>query len=163
MCQRVFVSNRTLKSHIAQIHDKKPKDSTKRPRGHQVSVPAWNKGLTKETSPIILEQSIQQSYRQKKEYLSGKRVPSVQTEKAKQSLSERMSLHNPGGRSKWFSVSGRMVQGTYEKQFAERCDEENILWEKVSTNNHVSNTVDMVRLGHTLQIFICRISAFMLK
>ena len=137
LCRRVFIGNRSLKSHITQIHNREVKNDTKRPRGHQIGAPAWNKGLTKETSSIILEQSIQQSARQKIEFSSGRRVPSVQSENAKQSTSERMSLYNPGGKSKWFSVSGRMVQGTYEKQFAERCDEEGIIWEKISTNNHI--------------------------
>lgn len=105
--------------------------------GHPAGTPAWNKGLTKETSPIIRTQSIQQSIRQKEDYASGKRLPSIQSEKSRQKTSERMSLHNPGGKSEWFLVSGRRVQGTYEKKFAECCEDEGIQWEKVRTNNHI--------------------------
>lgn len=105
--------------------------------GHPVGIPAWNKGLTKEISPIILAQSIKQSIRQKEEYATGKRLPLIQSEKSRQNTSERMSLHNPGGKSKWFQVSGKRVQGTYEKRFAECCEAENIHWEKVKTNNHI--------------------------
>ncbi len=56
---------------------------------------------------------------------------------ARKILSEKQSLNNSGGKSKWFDVAGKRVQGTYEKQFAEQLEVEGILWEKVKTNNHI--------------------------
>lgn len=49
---------------------------------------------------------------------------------ARKRLSKRMSENNPGGRSKWFEVNGKKVQGTWERNFAIYCNENNIKWDR---------------------------------
>jgi predicted nuclease of restriction endonuclease-like RecB superfamily len=41
-----------------------------------------------------------------------------------------MSEHNHGGRSKWFEIDGKKVQGTWELNFAKFCKENNIEWQR---------------------------------
>ena len=59
--------------------------------------------------------------------------PTVMGAEARQRLSERMSQHNPGGKSKWFEVNGKKVQGTWEKTFALYCNDNNIAWERCTS------------------------------
>lgn len=56
--------------------------------------------------------------------------PTVMGQDARRRLSERMSQHNPGGKSKWYEVSGKKVQGTWERNFALYCNENNIAWDR---------------------------------
>lgn len=56
--------------------------------------------------------------------------PTVMGTDARRRLSERMSQHNPGGKSKWFEVNGKKVQGTWERTFALYCNENNIIWDR---------------------------------
>src|SRR6056297_3547706 len=50
----------------------------------------------------------------------------VMGEEARKRQSERMSKQNPGGKSKWFEINGKKVQGTWELNFAKHCNENNI-------------------------------------
>lgn len=50
--------------------------------------------------------------------------------KARKRQSERMSENNPGGKSKWFELDGKKVQGTWELNFAIHCNENGIAWER---------------------------------
>lgn len=54
----------------------------------------------------------------------------------KRILSEKRSLNNKGGRSKWYEVNGIKVQGTWERNVAKILTENNIKWLKPSTANH---------------------------
>jgi hypothetical protein len=98
---------------------------------------AWNKGLSKETDSRIQKQgdSISKTLRQKVE--TGTFIPCKMGIAARQRLSEKQSLHNSGGKSKWYEVAGQKVQGTYEKRFAEALEQEKIKWCKVKTHNHI--------------------------
>ena len=49
---------------------------------------------------------------------------------ARKRQSERMSKHNPGGKSKWFEINGKKVQGTWELNFAKHCNEHSIEWDR---------------------------------
>lgn len=98
---------------------------------------AWNKGLTKETDERVRKNGQAISRLQQKQIAEGTYIPRKMGTVARQKLSEKQALNNSGGKSKWFTVAGQRVQGTYEKQFAERLEEENILWEKIKTNNHL--------------------------
>jgi transposase len=53
---------------------------------------------------------------------------SVMGKDARERLSKRMSENNPGGKSKWFELDGKKVQGTWELNFAIHCNENNIEW-----------------------------------
>lgn len=51
--------------------------------------------------------------------------------------SKRMSEHNPGGRSKWYEVSGKKVQGTWERDFAMTLDSQQIEWQRCKSIKYV--------------------------
>lgn len=96
----------------------------------------WNKGLTKETDERVLRNSINAAKVTREQFKNG-RKNSPMSEENKRKLSERQSLNNTGGKSKWYIVANQKVQGTYEKQFAEKLEMENIEWYKISTSNHI--------------------------
>lgn len=98
---------------------------------------AWNKGMSKEDHPSLMIASQKISATLLDGYASGRILPVPQSESVRAATSERMSLHNPGGRTKWYKVYGISVQGTYERDFAEALVAQNISWEKVKTNNHI--------------------------
>lgn len=54
----------------------------------------------------------------------------IMTDDARDRQSARMSEHNPGGRSKWFEISGKKVQGTWERDFALYLENHNIPWQR---------------------------------
>lgn len=66
-------------------------------------------------------------------HASGKSTPCVHNPTFLENLSIKQSLNNSGGRCKWFEVSGIKVQGTWERNVAEKFNELNIKWEKVKT------------------------------
>ncbi len=118
------------------------------PRGPRKSnKPAWNKGLTKDTDLRVKKNSLSVSKTIQQQLLDGTFKPKKMSDEARLVLSERQSLVNSGGRCKWFTIAGNRVQGTYEKQFAEQLEFENIRWEKIKTNNHIFKYVynDKVR------------------
>jgi hypothetical protein len=55
---------------------------------------------------------------------------------SKEIISEKLSLNNKGGRSKWFEVNKIKVQGTWERDIAEVLTEKKIEWIKPSTKKH---------------------------
>ena len=54
----------------------------------------------------------------------------VMGEEARKRQSERMSENNPGGKSKWFEINGKKVQGTWELNFAKHCNDHSIKWDR---------------------------------
>lgn len=56
---------------------------------------------------------------------------------ARKRLSEKQSLNNSGGKSKWFDINGIKVQGTWERDIAIKFNELNIEWIKPKTNNSI--------------------------
>ena len=81
--------------------------------------PNVRKGWTRETHPEIIEQNRKAVETSKKKRSLGLYKKPVFSEEFLRHTSERMSLNNPGGKSKWFIVNGIKVQGTWEKYFAE--------------------------------------------
>lgn len=112
---------------------KQPKKNVGRPKG----IDAWNKGLTKDTDGRVRQNSDSVSKTLREKVSNGTYIPRRMCASARQILSEKQSLNNSGGKSKWFDVAGKRVQGTYEKQFAEQMEVESILWKKIKTNNHI--------------------------
>lgn len=49
-------------------------------------------------------------------------------------ISEKLSINNKGGRSKWYTVAGQNVQGTWERDIATKFELLNIRWIKLKTN-----------------------------
>lgn len=61
---------------------------------------------------------------------------SPHTEETRQRISKKMSINNKGGRCKWYEVSGQQVQGTWERNVAEKLDELGVRWEKLKVHRH---------------------------
>ena len=97
----------------------------------------WNTGLSKETNDSVKKQAILASATHKKQYRNGTRTANIPSAQVRQDTSERMSLHNPGGKCKWYKVNGTKVQGTWERDIALILEENNISWIKPTTANHL--------------------------
>lgn len=63
-------------------------------------------------------------------------------------ISEKLSINNKGGRSKWYEVSGQKVQGTWERNVALKLEELNIKWEKLKTNKDTLEYVMDCKIRH---------------
>ena len=49
---------------------------------------------------------------------------------ARKRLSKRQSEHNSGGKSKWYEVAGKKVQGTWERDLALLFERQGVQWER---------------------------------
>ena len=136
ICKKEFKGGRFFNSHFTQVHVNKSKGNGKR-RGSPLGRIPWNKGLTKETDERVKKSAQTQIEKiasgEIKKSFKGKK----HTEETKQNISEKLSLNNRGGRSKWYTVGEQRVQGSYEKQFAEALDNQHIEWNKLKVNNKV--------------------------
>lgn len=135
ICGRFFNGPRSLKSHNTQVHVNIGRDNSK--RGSPKGRPAWNKGLTKETDERVLKNSESVSKTIQSKILDGTYTPSRMGKEAREKLSERQSLQNSGGRSKWFEVNGVKVQGTWERDVAIKLNEMCVEWVKPKTNKFI--------------------------
>ncbi len=61
----------------------------------------------------------------------------LHTDESKRKISEKLSVNNKGGRTKWYEVSGQKVQGTWERNIALKFDEIGIIWIKLKTNKDI--------------------------
>lgn len=68
------------------------------------------------------------------------------TDETKKKISEKLSVNNKGGRSKWYIVAGQSVQGTWERNVALKLEELGIRWQKLKTNR---DTLEYVMDGKT--------------
>lgn len=122
-CNKCF-THKGIGTHIWRMHGSGKK--------HQPTLgkKAWNKGLTNETDNRVNSISKKVSKTMKRQFEEGKRTPSKMSKEKLEILSKRMSENNPGGKSKWYEVSGKKVQGKWERNFALYCNENNIKWER---------------------------------
>ena len=102
--------------------------------GHPVGVPAWNKGLTKETSDAVARHAKAVSDTLQTKVKNGTYRINRMGESARLKLSEEQSIKNRGGKCKWFDVNGIKVQGTWEYNIALKLNEMGIDWSKPKTN-----------------------------
>lgn len=63
--------------------------------------------------------------------------PTKMGQEARTRLSIQQSIKNRGGKSKWFTVGEYKVQGTWEKNIAEKLTELNIKWKKLTVNKDI--------------------------
>lgn len=96
---------------------------------------AWNKGLTKETDERVKKLGRTYSNRLKSGEISPSFKGKKHTIETKNKISKAMSINNKGGRCKWYSVGGIMVQGTWERNLAIKMTLLNIEWDKIKTNS----------------------------
>jgi len=126
-CLREFDSRQATTSHIYRTHTN-PGVSF---GGHQVGKPAWNKGLSKESDERVANNALAVS-------ISTRGRPGrPHTEESKRKISQKLSINNKGGRSKWYEVAGQKVQGTWERNVALKFEELGIEWKKLKTNKDV--------------------------
>lgn len=97
----------------------------------------WNKGLSRETSKIVDQISKSVSKTIKEKIKNGTHIIVPMGPEARKRLSIAQSLHNRGGRSKWFKVGGRKVQGTWERDLACKFEKFSIVWNKLKTSKDV--------------------------
>lgn len=100
---------------------------------------AWNKGLTKQTDERVKrhEEQCRLSVKVKKQLGTWRKVKPIWSEEVRRNLSIRQSLHNTGGRCKWFEVAGKRVQGTWERDLAVKFEEFGLKWSKPKVNKEV--------------------------
>ena len=86
----------------------------------------------------------------KKAYQLGQIIPSAwnkglpgtftgkkHTEETKRKISQKLSINNKGGRSKWYEVAGQKVQGSWERNVALKLEELEIEWKKLKVNKDI--------------------------
>lgn len=81
----------------------------------------WNKGKT----------GLQEAWNKG---LPGTFLGKKHSTESKQKISEKLSINNKGGRSKWYEVAGQKVQGTWERDIATKLTNLSINWVKLKTN-----------------------------
>ncbi|MCK4815032.1 hypothetical protein KA005_04620 [bacterium] len=70
---------------------------------------------------------------------------------ARERQSKLMSENNPGGRSKWFEVAGKKVQGTWERDLALYFEAHNIIWERCKPMPYV---IDDIKKNYTPDFYL---------
>lgn len=123
-------SERSIRSHMWKMHTPEglAHHST---RGKKRKIPVWNKGLSKDTDDRIRRSglTLSENYANgtaKKSFLG--KHHSVET---RQKIGEKLTGNNHGGRCQWYEVSGVKVQGTWEKNVAEKLNTLQIPWLKL--------------------------------
>lgn len=66
--------------------------------------------------------------------------PNHMSNEARAQQSIRMSENNPGGKCKWYEVSGKKVQGRWERDFALKLNELLIKWERCKSWLYIKDT-----------------------
>lgn len=122
ICQRKFNTKQATTSHIHRSHTH-PGISY---GGKQKGSEPWNKGKT-------LTDSHKEKISKSQIGKPGRNLSDLE----KFNISIRMSIKNPGGKSKWFDYNGVKVQGTWELNIAKKLDEQKIKWVKLKTNKDV--------------------------
>lgn len=83
------------------------------------------------------------------------------TEEFKKSVSLRQTLHNSGGRCKWFEVDGQKVQGSWERDFAEKLTKLGIEWRKCAGKKDVVwYTLDGKQKAYTPDFYLPAIDVY---
>ncbi|MCK9575808.1 MAG: hypothetical protein WC979_00760 [Candidatus Pacearchaeota archaeon] len=100
----------------------------------------WNKGLSKETSDAVAQMGKTLSAKIANGEITPSFLGKTHTAEQRKKTSERMSLHNPGGKCKWFEYEKAngdkvKVQGTWELRFAKVLDLIDNEWIKIGVGN----------------------------
>lgn len=83
------------------------------------------------------------------------------TEEARRKTSERQSLNNSGGRAKWFEVANQKVQGTWERDFAQKLEEYEIKWYKPKVGSDVwKYNIDETVKSYTPDLYLEKYDLF---
>jgi Phage endonuclease I len=128
-CQKECKSANSQRNHERLCHSNPNRQISSFTYYNYPSRPAWNKGLSQEDFPSLARPNQR-----------GKKFGSAltgHTEETKRKISQKLSINNKGGRSKWYEVAGQKVQGTWERNVALKFEELGIKWKKLKTNRDV--------------------------
>ena len=131
----ILSSKHGIMNHVAH-HELTKSELSKRYASRKGRV-AWNKGLTKETDNRVKTNSLSISKTMTAKVKSGCFIPCKHSKEFLNKLSLRQSLHNSGGKCKWYTVSGQKVQGTWERDLALKFEYFQIQWNKLKCNRDV--------------------------
>lgn len=129
-CKRAFKNKNALATHVWRTHTADGKEHGLLVGSKSKGRASHRKGLTKETSEEIRRITEKVTLTARKKVLNGTHVPAVMGAEARLRLSKIQSLHNRGGKCKWFSYRGAKLQGTWELKVAKKLDELGVLWYK---------------------------------
>lgn len=155
VCSKVF-SKRGIVSHLWKAHKE---GISHRPSTGKGRVP-WNKGLTKENDNRIalaakkIKEAVSNSIK------NGTFKVCKMSIDARNRQSKRMSSKNLGGRSKWFDIDGKKVQGTWEKRIAEKMVSLEITWER-GTRHSVQYLLDEKERTYTPDFYLKEIDCLL--
>ena len=146
ICNKNLKNERALRTHNWRAHTEE---------GLAHKVPSTRKGLTKETSESIKRVSEKLKATLIQKVNDGTYIPIRMGLEARQKLSIEQSLHNRGGKCKWFNYKGQKLQGTWEYNVAIKLDELNIKWYKPKVNRDVwQYVVDGVNKSYTPDFYL---------
>lgn len=134
-----YFSKYGIKQHIYLTHELTLEERKERSKRFYKYKPrkAWNKGLTKESDSRVRKNAESLSETINKQIQNGTYIKRSMGVEARKRLSIEQSLHNRGGKSKWFEVNNQKVQGTYELLFAQKLEQQQIKWERIKLHNHI--------------------------
>lgn len=94
----------------------------------------WNKGLSAKSDIRVRNNGIAVSKTVRAKVLNGTYIPRIMGPAGRKKVSVMQSLHNNGGKCKWYEVNEIKVQGTWERDLALKMVELGIKWYKPKTN-----------------------------
>lgn len=143
LCHKEFAGGKAFKSHDVQVHEVL-KVPTGIKRGRPIGQSAWNIGLTKEIDDRVRRggQKISKSIKERQLNGTYQQESREMSYEARQRLSIRQSLNNSGGRCKWYTVDGKRVQGTWERDIAIKLCQHHTEWYKPLKKQDVWRYVD---------------------
>lgn len=125
-CVKECKNDNSLRNHQRLCHSNPDRQESTFVKYNYENRIAWNKGKSQKDYPNLARPNQR-----------GKRFGASltgHTEETKRKISEKLSINNKGGRSKWYDVAGQRVQGTWERDVALKLEEMKIKWIKLKTN-----------------------------
>lgn len=139
-------------THIWKVHGKGKNHNPG--TGHKKGTPAWNKGLTKETSEAVRRNSANLSEKMKEVMSRDGYINPFTKEKNRKNVSIRQTLKNSGGKCKWYKVDGSFVQGNWERDFAIKMNELGINWIRCNKNHIIKYKINGKTKRYTPDFFL---------
>jgi predicted nuclease of restriction endonuclease-like RecB superfamily len=120
---------------LGNHQSKCPSNPNRKYVSYTAGKPAWNKGLSKESDDRVKKngESIRERIKKVGHVWQGR----THSDETKKILSQKASINNKGGRSKWYDVAGQKVQGTWERNVASKLEELGVKWTKLKTRRDI--------------------------
>lgn len=159
ICCKELKSEKALRAHNWRAHTEEGKvHKVPSPKGRS----STRKGLTKETSEAIKRISEKVKATVNQQIINGTFIPRRMGIEARQKLSIEQSLHNRGGKCKWFDYNGQKLQGTWEYNVAIKLDELGIKWYKPIVNRDVwKYTINSKMRSYTPDLYLPELNLYL--